>query len=98
MTDRPIRFKSWRIWRGTECRILEAIGADEISAAQIIERGRFWLPPYPALARLERRGIVNSRWVDGPYPRRRVYRVREAPTAPSQTPSQTHSQPSEGVR
>jgi DNA-binding transcriptional regulator PaaX len=32
---------------------------------------------YVALIRLERDGVVASRWLDGPQPRRRVYRLTE---------------------
>jgi DNA-binding PadR family transcriptional regulator len=62
----------------TERRILEAIGNDELSGAQIMKRGRFWLPPYPALLRLESKGILTSRWIEQDYPRRRVYRLKQA--------------------
>lgn len=30
---------------------------------------------YPALIRLERAGVVESVWADGPYPPRRLYRL-----------------------
>lgn len=33
---------------------------------------------YPALARLEGTGRIKSDWQDGPYPRRRLYRLAEA--------------------
>lgn len=36
---------------------------------------------YVVLARLEASGRVRSEWVDGPRPRRRVYRVGEAEMA-----------------
>ena len=32
---------------------------------------------HAVLARLERAGFVSSRWVDGPHPRRRIYRLTE---------------------
>jgi DNA-binding PadR family transcriptional regulator len=32
---------------------------------------------YATLARLERDGAVTSGWIDGPYPRRRLYRLAE---------------------
>lgn len=35
---------------------------------------------YVVLARLERDGRVVSRWQDGPYPRRRLYRLAENDT------------------
>jgi DNA-binding PadR family transcriptional regulator len=33
---------------------------------------------YPALVRLEGRGLVTSGWEHGPYPRRRWYRLSDA--------------------
>lgn len=30
---------------------------------------------YPKLIRLERAGAITSRWIDGPYPRKRVYEI-----------------------
>jgi DNA-binding PadR family transcriptional regulator len=33
---------------------------------------------HAALERLENQGRITSRWVDGPYPRRRVYYIPEA--------------------
>lgn len=30
---------------------------------------------YPTLVEMEERGDVSSRWVDGPYPRTRLYRL-----------------------
>lgn len=32
---------------------------------------------YPALTRLETRGLITSGWDDGPYPRRRAYWLTE---------------------
>jgi DNA-binding PadR family transcriptional regulator len=32
---------------------------------------------YVALARLEAAGRITARWADGPYPRRRLYRLAE---------------------
>jgi hypothetical protein len=34
---------------------------------------------YSSLARLEQQNRVTSRWVDGPYPRSRVYRAGGGP-------------------
>jgi DNA-binding PadR family transcriptional regulator len=30
---------------------------------------------YPAIMKMEAAGIVASEWEDGPYPRRRIYRL-----------------------
>jgi DNA-binding PadR family transcriptional regulator len=32
---------------------------------------------YPTIMRMEREGKVISAWADGPYPRRRIYRLPE---------------------
>lgn len=42
-----------------------------------IGSGAYTLFLFVALWRLERSGIVHSRWLQGPYPRRRVYRLCE---------------------
>jgi DNA-binding PadR family transcriptional regulator len=31
---------------------------------------------YPALIRLEKRNLIDSRWREGPYPRARLYRIK----------------------
>jgi DNA-binding PadR family transcriptional regulator len=46
--------------------------------------GRFWFRPstgalYAALAKLERDRLVTSRWIPGPFPRQRVYRLGATP-------------------
>jgi DNA-binding IclR family transcriptional regulator len=51
------------------------LGQGEVTTTQVAERtglnpARAWL----ALAALEEAGRVSSRWQDGPYPRRRLYR------------------------
>lgn len=43
--------------------------AREISLAIGIGAGRL----YPVLFRMEQSGTIQSKWVDGPEPRRRVY-------------------------
>lgn len=42
----------------------------------MITRCRAWAL-YPALRALEESGAIESEWIEGPYPRRRAYRVRE---------------------
>lgn len=59
----------------TERRILCAIGDGELSGAEIMKQGGFWFVPWVSLLRLERKGVLISRWIDGNYPRRRVYKM-----------------------
>lgn len=58
--------------------------AGEKSAAEILKGANVsWVFSfYPVLHGLERDGIIKSRWEDenGPYPRRRVYRLTKATT------------------
>lgn len=62
--------------RAQEQRFLDALGADELGGFDLMRRvGRFdRLNLYVVLERLEANGQVTARWLDGPYPRRRVYR------------------------
>lgn len=64
---------------GDQTKIVTAlIGAekDGLSSGDLAKRldissGRL----YPALYALEREGAIKGAWVDGPYPRRRLYHV-----------------------
>jgi DNA-binding PadR family transcriptional regulator len=48
-------------------------GGGEWSAYKIASVLRLWSSPYADLHRMEREGKIESRWLDMPYPRRRVY-------------------------
>lgn len=77
-------FDNWRVQRrrAQEERVIRAIGMlrpSKASAFPISLLARMGPgSAHPVLARLEGAGRVVSEWVDGPYPRRRVYRVVEA--------------------
>lgn len=66
--------------------LLSVLGEGPAHGYRVIERlreqsgGAFDLPEgtvYPALHRLERRGLLSSRWSDDAPRRRRVYQVTE---------------------
>lgn len=51
------------------------LGQGELTATQVAERTELSIArAHLALAALETAGRVSSRWQDGPYPRRRLYR------------------------
>jgi hypothetical protein len=56
-------------------RVLSVFRHDEELSSGEIRRRLGWRvrSPYAELIRLERQGLITSRWVDGPYPRTRVY-------------------------
>lgn len=58
----------------TERRILKALGDAELSGEQITKQGDFWFMPCASLLRMERQKLIVSRWIDGDYPRQRVYK------------------------
>lgn len=63
-----------------EDRIIEAIQnapKDGLTAAELWKALGWWrsVGIYTALFRLERQGKLRSAWVDGPYPRRRLYHL-----------------------
>lgn len=65
---------------GIDDRIIAAIKAspkDGMTGGELWKALGFWrsLGLYPALFRLERHGKLKSAWVDGPYPRRRLYHL-----------------------
>jgi DNA-binding PadR family transcriptional regulator len=65
-----------------EARVMSILRDGEQSSAQIAKRWPWWawLWPwgmYPALIRLERIGMIESRWADGPHPRARLYRAKD---------------------
>lgn len=43
-----------------------------LTAKEIKDRTRLWWP-YRALLELEEEGVIHSDWIEGPYPRKRVY-------------------------
>lgn len=49
----------------------DGLSGAELSKATGMTSGRL----YPALARMEADGRLKSAWVDGPYPRRRLYHL-----------------------
>ena len=70
-------------------RVLSALAEFDFdpTASQIAVRLNPEWPPlrqlYPELARLEREGVVESRWLDehGLYPRRLIYKLRSKDNA-----------------
>ena len=64
-----------------EARILAALACYTLrSGAQLMEMtGLGSHKLYPALAKLERAEVISSEWEDMPPPRRRRYKLAEAP-------------------
>lgn len=55
-------------------RILRLLrGGGEWTAGDIAAVLGLWFAPYTLLHELEQQGKIASRWIDMPYPRRRVY-------------------------
>jgi DNA-binding PadR family transcriptional regulator len=55
---------------------LRAAPGSGLSATQLLDATGLWSGAlYPALLRLERDGRITSAWVDGVYPRRRLYHL-----------------------
>lgn len=78
-----------------------AHGYAVIAALRERSRGRFDLPEgtvYPALHRLERDGLLASRWDDRSGRRRRLYEITPAGTAALAVARQDWHAFSEGVR
>lgn len=76
------RFTRWRNNRRTrhETAVLAAIAKlrpEEASGWPIGLLAGLGGGVYGVLARLEARGVVTSEWREGPYPRRRVYRITD---------------------
>jgi DNA-binding PadR family transcriptional regulator len=60
-----------------ERRILELLAREPMSAQALADFGEMSAGQvYPALAKLEAEGVIISLWADGPYPRRRIYRLK----------------------
>jgi hypothetical protein len=59
--------------RKSERILLLIKGGGEWSALEIAAVLGLWFGPYSELHRLEREEKIASRWLDMPYPRRRVY-------------------------
>ncbi len=62
----------------TETRIvaLMTFNPQGLSAVEIGEKLNIFFPSlYPSLARLEEDKVITSNWVEGPYPRMRIYRA-----------------------
>jgi hypothetical protein len=66
----------------TDAEVLGYLG-EWVSASEILamaNTGKIWRMSsgslYTTLYRLESEGRVESRWIEGPYPRTRVYRAR----------------------
>lgn len=68
--------------REDERKVLNALGMLRPSRASAWPISRLALmnmnQAFVVLARLEGRGTVTSEWVEGPHPRRHVYRVAKA--------------------
>lgn len=48
----------------------------ELSSAEIAKQANLWSGTlYPLLSSMEKSGILESRWEEGPKPRRRLYRL-----------------------
>lgn len=59
-----------------ERRILAALLDEPMSGRLLAEfAGLSVAQFYPAISRMEAEGKVVSAWADGPYPRRRIYRL-----------------------
>ena len=74
----------WRARRARRRWIEEALVAaalrerPDLSGWPLMERtGLRGAGIYAVLARMESDGRVTSRWADGPYPRRRLYRLAD---------------------
>jgi hypothetical protein len=52
-------------------------GGGEWTACEVAAVLGLWFGPYSELHRLEQEGKIASRWLDMPYPRRRVYFTKE---------------------
>jgi hypothetical protein len=69
------------IWNGliADSRLAKRLGEDSLLVALF---GVSVASMYPALDVLERHGRIRSEWIEGPYPRRRVYfaELSDSPT------------------
>ena len=64
--------------QGTPVYVLDLMVATGLSAGRI----------YPVLARLEREGVVESFWAEGPEPRRRMYVTTYRANPSTSTPAE----------
>lgn len=69
-----------------EALVMEILGDGEKSGAEIARGFSWWSrlfgEPYPTLIRLERSGMIESRWALMPRPRRRLYRAADIGLGP----------------
>lgn len=57
-------------------KALKSSTKDGMSGIELSKATGLWAGTlYPALALMERTGKLKSAWVDGPYPRRRLYHL-----------------------
>lgn len=60
-------------------KILELLSSGELSVRQLSEIGQIWFfDLYPELRKLENQGTIESRWEEGEFPRRRLYKLSNA--------------------
>lgn len=64
--------RKWKMKKSERIMLLMR-GGGEWSAYEVAVVLGLWFPPYAELHRMEREGKVASRWLDMPYPRKRVY-------------------------
>lgn len=63
-------------------QVIENAPKDGLTGAEIWMKLGWWriFGVYPALMRLERSGRLRGAWVNGPYPRKRLYHLVRAGT------------------
>ena len=81
------RYNRWSTarWRDASRRLGEAMqgGGGHFATDLVKQTGLRWKYVYVLLIRLEREGVIVSRWIGETYPRRRQYRLAGKPEEPS---------------